>query len=50
MHMKAKAAVTDLIILVLWILPEGLYPLLGQTTIFDPYQHFSRPQAARPRR
>ena len=31
-----------LLVLVLWILPEGLYPLLGQTTIFDPYQHFSR--------
>ena len=39
------AAVTGLIVLVLWILPEGLYPLLGQTTIFDPYQHFSRPDA-----
>jgi CAAX prenyl protease-like protein len=39
------AAVTGLIVLVLWILPEGLYPLLGQTTIFDPYQHFSRPHA-----
>ena len=39
------AVVTGLIVLVLWILPEGLYPLLGQTTIFDPYQHFSPPQA-----
>ena len=29
----------------LWILPEGLYPLLGETTIFDPYLHLSPTQA-----
>ncbi len=39
------AVATGLLVLVLWILPEGLYPLLGETTIFDPYQHFSGPQA-----
>lgn len=39
------AVAIGLLVLVLWILPEGLYPLLGETTIFDPYQHFSGPQA-----
>lgn len=39
------ASATGVVVLVLWILPDGLYPLLAQTTVFDPFQHFS-PQGA----
>src|SRR4030095_10206490 len=39
------AVVTGLLVLVLWILPEGLYPLLGNKTIFHTYHHYSGPEA-----
>jgi hypothetical protein len=38
------AAGTGIVVLVLWILPEGRYPLLGAGTPFDPFQSFSREQ------
>jgi len=36
---------TGLVVLVLWILPEGLYPRLGAVAPFDPFQALPRGQA-----
>ena len=39
------ATATGLVVLVLWILPEGLYPLFGARPPFDPFATFPRPHA-----
>lgn len=39
------STVTGVVVLVLWILPDGHYPLLGTPTEFDPFAHFTRAQA-----
>lgn len=39
------ATATGVVVLVLWILPEGFYPLVGARSPFDPFQAFPRGQA-----
>ncbi len=39
------ASALGLVVLVLWVLPEGHYPLLEQPKPFDPFEHYSRSTA-----
>ena len=39
------ASAVGLLVFVLWILPEGRYPLLGESASWNPYEHLPAPGA-----
>ena len=37
------AVLVGVVVFVMWILPEGMYPYLGSSESFDPFAHFTGP-------